>query len=569
MNNNVPPFSAFCSANLPFVARAALEPLRFWVRQSPWFQSQDTDAWFEVDAAALDALQSEYNGEWARLGMQMLTQQPFAFSDSRFAGNAWSQPLFGSLAALYLLNSRFLMRLIDLLPIDSAKLRKRLVFLVEQLVAAGAPSNCLGSNPEALERAVQTGGASLFSGMLHLASDLKEGKLRQCDSAAFEVGVNLANTPGQVVYQNPLFQLIQYRPQSDTQYRRPLLLVPPAINKFYILDMQPESSLVRYALEQGHPVYLMSWRNVDQSLAATTWDDYVEQGIIEAIRVTQAISGEQQLNLLGYCVGGTLLACGLGVLAARGIKPAASLTLLVTLLDFEDTGLLNVFIDEEIVRYRERTIGGAGGKFGLFRGEEMGNTFSLLRPNELWWNYGVEKYLKGQKPRSMDLLFWNNDHTHLPGAMYCWYLRHTYLQNELKSGTLKVCGETLDLGQLDMPTYLVGAREDHIVPWRSAFTSGRLLKGPSRFVLGASGHIAGIINPASKNKRSYWTSEVPATDPEQWLASATEQPGSWWVDWTNWLGQHAGKRGKPAASLGSADYPPLEAAPGSYVLARD
>ncbi len=567
--NNAPPFMAFFSASLPFVARAALEPLRLWVRQNPWFQGKDTDAWFEVDTATLDALQSEYNSEWAQLGMQMLTHQPFSFSDSRFAGNAWSQPMFGSLASLYLLNSRFLMRLIDLLPIDSTKLRKRLVFLVEQLVAAGAPSNYLGSNPEALERAVQTGGASLFSGLLHLASDLKEGKLRQCDSAAFEVGVNLATTPGQVVYQNPLFQLIQYAPQSETQYKRPLLLVPPAINKYYILDMQPESSLVRHALEQGHPVYLMSWRNVDQSLAATTWDDYVEQGILEAIRVTQAISGEQQLNMLGYCVGGTLLACGLGVLATRGQKPAASLTLLVTLLDFEDTGLLNVFIDEEIVRYRERTIGGEGGKFGLFRGEEMGNTFSLLRPNELWWNYGVEKYLKGQKPRSLDLLYWNNDSTHLPGPMYCGYLRHTYLQNDLKTGKLQCCGETLDLTKLDMPTYLVGAREDHIVPWRSAFASGRLLKGPSRFVLGASGHIAGIINPASKNRRSYWTNEALPGDPEQWLEGAVEQPGSWWGDWTDWLGKRAGKRGQATISLGSSDYMPLEPAPGSYVKQRD
>ena len=230
--------------------------------------------------------------------------------------------------------------------------------------------------------------------------------------------------------------------------------------------------------------------------------------------------------------------------------------------------VLSVFVDEEIVRHRERTIGGAGGHYGLFRGEEMGNTFSLLRPNELWWNYGVEKYLKGRKPRSLDLLFWNNDHTHLPGAMYCWYLRHTYLQNELKTGELQVCGETLDLSRLDMPTYLVGAREDHIVPWRSAYASGRLLKGPTRFVLGASGHIAGIINPAAKNKRSYWTSEALPGDPDQWLETASEQPGSWWTDWTAWLGQHAGERGKPVAGLGSADYPPLEPAPGQYVLRR-
>ncbi|HEY6612285.1 MAG TPA: class I poly(R)-hydroxyalkanoic acid synthase, partial [Pseudomonas sp.] len=567
--NNAPPFTAFFSANLPFVVRAALEPLSRWVRQSPWFQGKNTDSWFQVDAAALDRLQAEYNGEWAQLGMQMLTQQPFAFTDSRFAGNAWNQPLFGSLAALYLLNSRFLMRLIDELPIESDKLRQRLTVLVEQLIAAGAPSNYLTTNPEVLERLVETGGASLISGMLHLASDMNEGKLRQCDSGAFEVGVHLANTPGQVVYQNSLFQLIHYAPQSDTQFKRPLLIVPPAINKFYILDLQPESSFVRNALEQGHPVFLMSWRNADHSVARATWDDYVQQGIIEAIKVTQAISGEEQLNLLGYCVGGTLLTCGLGVLAARGEKPAASLTLLVTLLDYEDAGVLNAFIDEDIVRYRERTIGGEGGHYGLFRGEDMGNTFSLLRPNELWWNYGIEKYLKGQKPRSLDLLYWNNDSTHLPGPMYCWYLRHTYLQNELKSGKLQVCGETLDLSSLDMPTYLVGAREDHIVPWRGAYASNNVLKGPIRFVLGASGHIAGIINPASKNKRSYWTNEEVPMDPDSWLAGATEQPGSWWNDWYQWLAKTSGKRVRPVTSLGSKDYPPLEPAPGQYVLQRD
>ena len=566
---NSSPFSAFFSANMPFAARAALEQLRFWVRHNPWFQGKNTDAWFEVEGAVLDRLQAEYNGEWAQLGMQLLTQQPFTFSDSRFSGNAWSQPLFGSLAALYLLNSRFLMRLLDELPIESGKMRQRMVFLVEQLVAAGAPSNFLNSNPEALERVVQTQGASLFSGLLHLASDMKEGKLRQCDSGAFEVGVNLATTPGQVVYQNPLFQLIHYAPQSETQFARPLLIVPPAINKFYILDLQPESSLVRYALEQGHSVFLVSWRNADESIASATWDDYVEKGIIEAVKVTQAISGQEQLNILGYCVGGTLLSCGLAVLAARGEKPAASLTLLVTLLDFENSGVLDVFVDEEIVSYRERTIGGTQGKFGLFRGEDMGNTFSLLRPNELWWNYGVEKYLKGQKPRSLDLLYWNNDSTHLPGPMYCGYLRHTYLQNDLKTGKLQCCGETLDLTKLDMPTYLVGTREDHIVPWRGAYASTRLLKGPIRFVLGASGHIAGVINPPAKKKRSYWTNDTLPMDPDNWLEAAEEHPGSWWGDWNTWLSEFAGERAPAVASLGSADYPPLEAAPGSYVKQRD
>lgn len=566
---NASPFTSFFSSTLPFSVRSIVEQLRFWVRLNPWFQGIQTDAWFEVDDAVLERLQAEYIGEWTQLSMQTLTQQPFTFSDRRFTGNAWGQPLFGSLAALYLLNSRFIMRLLDELPIESGKMRQRLNYLVEQLVAAAAPSNYLNSNPEALERMVQTQGASLFSGLLNLASDMREGKLRQCDSGAFDVGVNLATTPGQVVYQNPLIQLIQYSPQSKKQHQRPLLIVPPMINKFYILDLQPESSFVRHALEQGHSVFLVSWRNADASIADASWDDYVEQGILEAIKVTQDISAQKQINILGYCVGGTLLSCGLAVLAARGEKPAASLTLLVSLLDYEDAGVLSIFIDEKTVSYRERTIGGNNGTYGLFRGEDMGNTFSQLRPNELWWNYSVEKYLKGQKPRPLDLLYWNNDSTNLPGPMYCWYLRHTYLQNDLKSGKLQCCGVVIDLSKLDMPTYLVGTREDHIVPWAGAYASTRLFKGPIRFVLGGSGHIAGIINPPLKNKRCYWTNPELQADPDTWLAGAEEHPGSWWSDWAKWLSEYAGKSAASVSRLGSEQYPPQEVAPGQYVKQRD
>jgi polyhydroxyalkanoate synthase subunit PhaC len=565
---NTASFSSFFLPNLPFGARLTLEQLRLWTRLNPWFKGSESDSWFEVEGAVLERLQAEYNAEWMQLSLKTLTLQSFTFSDPRFSGNAWSQPMFGSLAALYLLNSRFLMRLVEELPIESGKMRQRLRFLVEQLVAAAAPSNCLNSNPEALERVLETRGGSLCSGLLNLASDMREGKLRQCDSRAFEVGVDLATTPGQVVYQNPLFQLIQYAPQSKKQHQRPLLIVPPVINKYYILDLQPHNSFVRHALEQGQQVFLVSWRNADESVAGASWDDYVEQGILEAIKVTQRISAQPQINILGYCVGGTLLVCGLAVLAARGEKPAASLTLLVSLLDYEDAGLLGIFVDEQIVNYRERTIGGLGCAYGLFRGEDMGNTFSQLRPNELWWNYGVEKYLKGQKPRALDLLYWNNDSTNLPGNMYCWYLRHTYLQDDLKSGKLQCCGELIDLGALDMPTYLIGAREDHIVPWAGAYASTRLLKGPRRFVLGGSGHIAGIINPPSKSKRCYWTNTDLPADPEAWLAGAEEHAGSWWTDWIEWLGKHAGKTAAPVVELGSTDYPPLEAAPGRYVKQR-
>ncbi|MND85304.1 Poly-beta-hydroxybutyrate polymerase [compost metagenome] len=413
---------------------------------------------------------------------------------------------------------------------------------------------------------METRGASLISGLQHLASDLQEGKMRQCDSAAYKVGSDLATTPGEVVFENDLFQLIQYYPQSETQFQRPLLVVPPAINKYYILDLRPENSMVRHLLEQGHPVFLMSWRNFDQQTASKTWDDLVQDGVITALETTRAISGQRPINTMGFCIGGTLLGCALAVLAARGDREIASVTLLTTFLDYLDTGPISVFVDEKLVAYRERTIGGVDGPIGLFHGEDMGNTFSMLRPNELWWNYNVDKYLKGQKPIPLDLLFWNNDSTNLPGPMYCWYLRHTYLQNDLKSGELDCCAVKLDLRAIDAPAYILATHDDHIVPWRSAFASTSLLSGTSRFVLGASGHIAGVINPPAKQKRHFWTNDEVTQDPDTWLANAEQQPGSWWVDWCAWLAGHGGKRKPAKVEMGNARHPAREPAPGRYVM---
>lgn len=557
----------YWSGQAPFAASFTLYQLRLWITGNPWFAGHDIDPWFDLPSERLRELQTDYDREWVKLGMQMLTpQNPFSFDDPRFSSEHWNDPLFGSLAAFYLLNSSFLLRLIDAMPIESKKARKRLLFLVEQAVAASAPSNFLASNPEALNLMIETSGASLYTGMLHLASDLQEGKLRQCDRDDFTVGVDLAITPGEVVFENDLFQLIHYYPSGDTQFERPLLIVPPFINKYYILDLQPEKSLIKHLLEQGHNLFVISWRNFDEDLAHLTWDDFVEDAVITALNVTRAISGERRVNCVGYCVGGTLLSSALAVLAARGDRDIGSLTLLVTFLDFNDTGPIDVFVDEQLVAYREQTIGGGNGPCGLFKGTDMGNTFSQLRPTELWWNYRVDKYLKGQKPMPLDLLYWNNDSTNLPGPMYCWYLRHTYLQNDLKSGELECCGVKVDLRTLRMPAYLVGTREDHIVPWQSAYASTQLLEGPTRFVLGGSGHIAGIINPPARKKREYWTNEQIAETPEEWLAGADVHQGSWWTDWFDWLAQHAGAPRPAIAQVGSADYPPLEAAPGRYVL---
>jgi polyhydroxyalkanoate synthase len=412
--------------------------------------------------------------------------------------------------------------------------------------------------------------------MMNLLADMQRGKISQSDESRFAVGKNIASTEGSVVYENELVQLIQYRPRAPKVYARPLLIVPPCINKFYILDLSPESSLVRYALDEGHQVFILSWRNADQSIAHKTWDDYVEQGVLETIGVVKAISGEDQINTLGFCIGGTLLATALAVAAARGQEPAASMTLLTSMLDFSDTGVLDVFVDESHVQLREQSIGGKNGApAGLMRGVEFANTFSYLRPNDLVWNYVVDNYLKGRTPQAFDLLFWNSDSTNLPGPMCVWYLRNTYLENKLKEpNALTVCGEKVDLSRLSLPTFIYGSREDHIVPWKSAYASAPVLSGPQTFVLGASGHIAGVINPPSKNKRSFWmidggdAERLPGTA-DAWFDAAAEHPGSWWPTWSAWLAANAGGQVKPGASQGSKTYPVIEAAPGRYVLERD
>ncbi|MBA4362197.1 class I poly(R)-hydroxyalkanoic acid synthase [Pseudomonas sp.] len=566
MDNNAHTFNTFWSGQVPFIASFAVQQLRLWVSTNPWFTGQEYEKWFDLPRTTLESLQAEYQTQWGDLGQRLLTGQPFSFEDRRFSSGNWSTPLFGSLAAFYLLNAGFLLKLLDKLPIKDKKPRQRLLYLVEQAIAAGAPSNFLASNPDALQRVVDTQGGSLFTGLLHLASDLQEGKMRQCDSGAFKVGVDLANTPGEVVFENELFQLIQYYPQSETQYRRPVFIVPPSINKYYILDLRPDNSMVRHLLQQGHPVFLMSWRNFDQAHAGTTWDDLIDTGIIKGLQVTREISGEQRPNCVGFCIGGTLLSSALAVLAARGDKDIGSVSLLTTFLDYLDTGPIDIFVDEQLVAYRERTIGGQEGPIGLFKGEDMGNTFSLLRPNDLWWNYNVDKYLKGQKPIPLDLLFWNNDSTNLPGPMYCWYLRHTYLQNDLKSGELDCCGVKLNLRAIDAPAYILATHDDHIVPWRSAYASTQLLSGTKRFVLGASGHIAGVINPPAREKRHYWTNNRVSKDPDTWFMNAQEQAGSWWNDWFVWLADQAGERQPSVSHIGNANFPALESAPGRYVM---
>ncbi|CAN7364398.1 class I poly(R)-hydroxyalkanoic acid synthase [Variovorax paradoxus] len=514
----------------------------------------------------LQSIQQQYMAEATELWRRGLDARPE--SDRRFAGEAWgSNPLAAFSAAVYLLNGRTLLSMAEAIDADE-KTKARMRFAVEQWMAAASPSNSLAFNAEAQKKAIDTQGESIAKGIQNLLHDVKQGHLSMTDESAFEVGRNVATTEGAVVFENEYFQLLEYKPLTAKVYERPFLLVPPCINKFYILDLQPENSLIRYANEQGHRVFVVSWRNPDESLAHATWDDYIENAAIKAIHLVQEIGGSKQINALGFCVGGTILSTALAVLAARGEKPAASVTLLTTFLDFSDTGILDIFVDEAMVAYREMQLG----KGGLLPGMDLASTFSFLRPNDLVWNYVVGNYLKGETPPPFDLLYWNSDATNLPGPFYTWYLRNTYHENKLaKPNALTVCGEKIDLGKIDIPAYIYGSREDHIVPIGGAYASTQLLPGKKRFVMGASGHIAGVINPPAKKKRSHWIREdgkFPKTQAE-WLAGATEHPGSWWTDWAQWLKGHAGKQVPAPKAYGNGRaYKAIEPAPGRYVKAR-
>jgi len=519
----------------------------------------------------LQELQQQYLKEAAELLAQGAKLQAPVAADKRFSSAAWaSNPVAAFTAALYLLNSRTLLGLTEALEAD-AKTRNRLRFAVEQALAAAAPSNFLAFNAEAQQKAIETQGESIAKGLQNLLHDVQQGHVSMTDESLFTVGKNVATTEGAVVFENELFQLIEYKPLTAKVFERPFLLVPPCINKYYILDLQPENSLVRYAVAQGHRTFVVSWRNPDASLATKTWDDYIEHAVIQAIAVTSDIAGKAgtdgAINALGFCVGGTLLTTAMAVLAARGEKPVASATLLTTLLDFQDTGILDVFIDEAFVQFREKEMG----QGGLMKGRDLASTFSFLRPNDLVWNYVVGNYLKGETPPPFDLLYWNSDATNLPGPFYAWYLRNTYLENNLvQAGAATVCGEKIDLGLLDLPVYIYGSREDHIVPIGGAYASTQVLPGKKRFVMGASGHIAGVINPPAKNKRSHWIradGTLPASH-EAWLQGATEHPGSWWTDWSNWLQAQAGAQIAAPKRYGRGKYKAGIPAPGNYVLAK-
>ena len=485
-----------------------------------------------------------------------------ARGDKRFKDEAWQEmPYYDLLKQSYLLGSRQLHEFVDQAQVDD-KTKLQLRFYARQFIDAISPSNFPATNPEVIRKAIETRSVSLTDGIQNFIDDLQKGRITRVDKSAFDVGRNLAITPGSVVFENELIQLIQYTPQTYEVEKTPLLIVPPCINKFYLLDLGAGNSLVEYAVAQEHQVFLVSWRSAVPEIGHLTWDDYLEKGPLKAVDVVLDITGAERTNALGFCVGGTILSCAAAVMAARQDRRLATITLLTTMLDFSDTGEIGLLIDDASVALREATIG----KGGILPGKELAFTFGTLRANDLIWRYVVDSYLKGATPDAFDLLYWDSDSVSLPGPMYCWYTRNTYLENNIKDpGKTTQCGVPMDLSKIDVPVYLLASRDDHIVPWKSAFRSKDLIGGESRFVLAASGHVAGVINPPARNKRSHWLNNDLESDPQTWLEAAEEKPGSWWPDWDSWMKSHSSGLIPASDKPGNMQYSPIEAAPGRYV----
>jgi polyhydroxyalkanoate synthase len=486
-------------------------------------------------------------------------------SDKRFAAPEWlDNPFYRTLKELYLLASDWLLKQGEIEGMDESQ-RQRLNFHLRQFVDATSPALLFVSNPAALRRAMETGGASLADGARNLLGDLKEGRLSIVDLTSFAPGRNLAMTPGKVVHRNRLIELIQYLPATATVHETPLLIVPHWINRYYILDMQPKNSMVRYLVEQGFTVFMISWKNPDESMAGVAFDDYMDQGPLEASQIVREITGKSSINVMGYCIGGTLLGLTLAWLSARRDRRFGCATFMVSLLDFAKVGDTAVFISETSVDFLEQQML----ERGYLDSRELANMFNLLRANDLIWASVVNNYLMGNRPPAFDLLYWNSDGTRMAAAAHSWYLRNTYLENNLiKPGKIHFKGEAIDLGRIKLDTYAVGAEKDHIVPWGTAWRITQLVGGPVRFVLASSGHIAGIVNPPG-GKGAYWVSDpgTSAAKAQEWLQSAKRHDGSWWTDWSAWLSERSGRRVNPPP-LGNAAHPPLADAPGTYVLEK-
>ena len=516
-----------------------------WLGSQSQFYQQQLDLWLGLIGAkpAAKVAETEKN-------------------DRRFNSPEWDAPLFDYIRQNYLVTSKWLLDMVGAANSDEAS-KEKAAFFTRQYLDAMSPANFAFTNPEVMKLALETKGESLQEGMKKLMADMQKGAITMTDESQFAIGENLAMTPGEVIFENELFQLIQYTPTTAKVYSRPLLIIPPCVNKYYIMDLQPANSMVAYVVSQGYSTFLMSWKSIEANQGHLQWDDYIESGVIKATEVVRAISKAEKINALSFCIGGELLTTAMPVLQARGLDWFESITLMTVMLDHTDPGEIKHFIDWNLIRQRESQVE------GVIDGKELAKTFSALRSNDLIWNYVVNNYLKGKNPPPFDLLYWNSDSANLSLPMHTFFLRNMYLENNLtKPNSFSLCGTPIDLTSIKVPAYIFAAREDHIVPWHSAYLSNRILQGPKRFVLGASGHIAGAINPVSTNKRNYWVNENTDQDADTWLEQAESHPGSWWQDWSAWLAPQSGSQIAAAKKLGNAQFKMIEAAPGRYVKAR-
>ncbi|MFO1429654.1 MAG: class I poly(R)-hydroxyalkanoic acid synthase [Candidatus Competibacteraceae bacterium] len=526
-------------------------------------------------AQAQMSLWQEYTDLWRRSAAAFFGQQVEPLStpeenDRRFKHDVWQDNyLFDFIKQAYLLTARWLQGVVSRVEKIDPKTKRKIEFYTRQFVDAMAPTNFPLTNPEVLRATIESGGANLLQGLSNLLTDLERGRgklaIRTTDLQAFKPGVNVAATPGKVIFQNELMQLIQYLPVTEQVFQRPILMVPPWINKFYILDLRPKNSFVKWWTEQGFTVFLISWVNPDKTLAEKTFEDYLLQGPVAALDVIEQATGESEVNCAGYCLGGTLLAAMAAYLTSLGYTDRIhSCTFFTTILDFSEPGELEVFIDEEQLSALEKRME----RRGYLEGSEMAATFSLLRANDLIWAFFINNYLLGREPFPFDLLYWNSDSTRMPAKMHSFYLRNMYQRNLLREpGGIALAGVPIDLSKIQAPAYFLATIEDHIAPWKTVYAGSRLLSGPVHVALSGSGHIAGVINPPVSNKYCYWTNSTHPETPELWLGSAERHEGSWWVDWRQWIESLTGPS-VPARIPGAGRLPVIEDAPGSYVKVR-
>ncbi len=520
-----------------------------------------------IEAAmhSLQMMTNSYARLWGQPGEDVLP------SDKRFHNEAWRENLaFDLIKQAYLITAQWMVDVADGLQDLDPDIHKRAVFYTRQFADAMSPTNFAATNPEVIEETIRTGGANLVRGIQNLVGDMQQGRISQVPKDAFEVGKDLACTPGKVIFRNKLIELIQYTPATEQVRAVPILVIPPWINKYYVMDLSPDNSMFNYLVEAGFTVFTISWKNPDTSLRDLDWEDYMALGPLEGLRVIKAITGSERVNMVGYCLGGIMLQVTLAYMAAVGDSAANTATYFAAHQDFDDVGDVAVFISDPEVRFLDWLMSISG---GYLDGRNMAATFNTLRANDLLWHYVINNYLLGKTPPDFDLLYWNNDGTRVPQTVHMFLLRNFFLVNNMaKPDYLKMKGVGIDVSRITTPSYTVAAQGDHIVPWRGAFRMRQMVSGPIRLVLAESGHIAGIINPPAHKKRGYWinaesavTEKQPDFDPDAWFEGATHHKGSWWPDWVSWLEKQSGDL-VPPPTLGSDEFPAIADAPGSYVL---